>query len=126
MTTWRDIAVQQAHAARQLSDVGVVRPSISRAYYAAYSAVTYSLHRQGLRTFGARNNPDHADVPALVLHTLRSVDRATRRSLASSLRRLRMYREDADYRPARSVDAKSRLRALWEMDYALRTLGVNA
>lgn len=124
MATWRDISAQQARAAKRLVGADVVRPSISRAYYAAYSGVVHALHRQGLRRFGGRGNPDHADVPALVLHNLSSLDQGSRRIVAKSLRRLRVQREDADYRPHRVVDRGTRLRAIWEMDRALSVLGM--
>lgn len=123
MATWRDISVQQAVAAKRLSGADVARPAVSRAYYAVYSGVVHALHRQGLRRFGGRGNPDHADTPALVLHNLSSLDQASRRSLAQSLRRLRAQREDADYRPHRTVDETTRLRAIWEMDRAFSALG---
>lgn len=123
MATWRDISVQQAQAARQLRGAEVVRPSISRAYYAAYSAATHALHRQGIRRFGKHGNPDHGDVPALVLHTMRNADRSSRQALAGCLHRLRASREDADYRPQVSVGAHARFRAIWDMEYALNLLG---
>lgn len=122
MTTWRDIGIQQALAARRLSSGDVTRPSVSRAYYAAYSAATHALHRQGVRRFGAHSNPDHADLPALVQHTMRRLSPASRRSMSACLRRLRAFREDADYRPHRTVDKTVRAQALWDMGYTLSLL----
>lgn len=123
MTTWRDISNQQASAARHLAEPGFARASTSRAYYAAYSAVVHLLHAQGMTRFGDRGNPDHASVPALIVQNLAGLDATARRSIASRLRRLRMAREDADYRPHRTVDAKVRLRAVLEMNRVLELTG---
>lgn len=102
---WRFVSDEQHSAAEVLRARGLHRPSFSRAYYAAYSAVTAALHAAGHTTFGARSNPDHADVPRLITGTLRGLDHRRRRELATLVRRLRSAREDADYRPRAAVDS---------------------
>jgi uncharacterized protein (UPF0332 family) len=123
MTNWRDIAESQWRAAAELDGAGLERPSVSRAYYAAYSWIVQRLHDQGVDEFGRFNNPDHADVPRLVSGNLSKLRQRERKDLMSAIRRLRSRREDADYRPRVQVDAKVRREALRDMLTVARILG---
>ncbi len=82
------------------------RSCVSRIYYAAYQAATSVCIAHGdLSRFPPGwNNPSHEQLPDLV-QTNGDLTLSARRTSARVLRLLRNFREDADYRPGRTVDA---------------------
>jgi uncharacterized protein (UPF0332 family) len=90
-------------SAKTLAAEGRLRNSVSRAYYAAYAAVTGELTARGMSFAHGWNNPAHEQVPDLVGNNL-PLPQATRWRLRKAMRILRRAREDADYRPGVSVD----------------------
>ena len=99
------------------------RSSISRAYYAAYCAVTGVLV-PGV-TFGhGGNNPAHGDLPNLILSNLGGLPEGKRRLVRQALLRLWKQRIDADYVPSALIDRNMALNALRDANRALTELGV--
>ena len=107
MATWDDMAGDSLKASKELLDAGRWRSCASRAYYAAYSAITSSLVRGGIDVgIAGRSNPSHEQLPRLALHNL---DREchgneARRTISKRLRTLRMARQRADYGPDELID----------------------
>jgi uncharacterized protein (UPF0332 family) len=98
LSTWQELSQDCLRAAKKLLEEGLYRRSISSAYYAAYSAVTAGLLAKGVTFAHGWNNPAHDQVPELVLHNL-GLPHNTRFQLNKAIRRLRIERENADYRP---------------------------
>src|SRR4026208_974990 len=111
MATWQELSQESLASAKTLVAEGRLRNSVSRAYYAAYAAVTAELTARGMSFAHGWNNPAHEQVPDLVGNNL-PLPRATRWRLRSSMRILRRAREDADYRPGVSVDQSLALNCL--------------
>ena len=88
---------------RQRNDA---RSCVSRLYYAAYqAAASVSItHGDATRFPNGWNNPSHEQLPDLVQNN-GNLSLPARRTAARILRLLRNFREDADYRPGRTVDA---------------------
>lgn len=84
------------------------RRSVSNAYYAAYSAVAGELTRQGVTFARGWNNPAHDQLPDLVLNNM-TRSRSTRYQINKALRRLRIERENADYRPRMEINRRTAL-----------------
>lgn len=110
-------------AARAVRD-GLVRPGVSRAYYALYSHIAGRFVTQGMTRFGQFGNPPHRDVPDLVRQNLAGLDKAQRRELAQAVRRLYTRRLAADYRPQDGVEANVGRGALRDLAIGERILGV--
>jgi len=102
MATWKELGDGSLAAAKHLFSAGQYRSSVSRAYYAAYCALTSSLAQQGVAFGRGWNNPPHEQLPRLVRGNLQAPE-WQRREINHALRRLRLHREDADYRPAAEV-----------------------
>lgn len=103
MATWKEMGEDALRAAKQLHDQEHYRSSVSRSYYAAYCVLTHALEEQHV-TFGRGwNNPPHEQLPRLVRGNL-PLPEWHKREINQALRRLRLHREDADYRPAGPVD----------------------
>ena len=104
MATWKELSDDSLAAAKALLRQGCLCSCISRAYYAAYSAATSELRKaKGVRFRYGWSNPSHEQLPRLIRGKL-SLPESSRRELLRAIRRLRMAREDADYRPAVSID----------------------
>lgn len=95
-------------AAKKLAGTGHVRSSVSRSYYAAYSAVTVQLTSRGASFPRGWKNPPHEQLLSLIRHNL-PLKRQTRGRLRSLMRFLRKSREDADYRPERPLGSQTGL-----------------
>ena len=119
---WESLARDQKAAALSLREHGLHGPSIGRAYYAAYSELTSALIGQGQTSFGKKfKNPEHASLPQLAQNGLRSLGLSDRRTIASTVRRMRSRREDADYRPLINLPPRCRLKRsrIWPV-FAMR------
>jgi uncharacterized protein (UPF0332 family) len=104
VATWRELALDSRRAAQDLLEQNRIRSSISRAYYAAYCAITAVLAEQGVDFAFGGNNPPHADLPIYILHNLPRLPKDARYILAKAIRRLWKVRVDADYVPTASLD----------------------
>ena len=100
---------------------GRYRRCVSRAYYAAYCAATHEIV-QKLMTFSyGRHNPSHELMPSYIQNNL-TISRAKKDIVSPLVTLLRLYREDADYRPNTIVDqqtAQECLRAAAEVQQEL-------
>ena len=94
---WLTVSRSSRKAAQHLLEVECYRSSVSRAYYAAYAAITSALVAQGI-TFGlGGNNPGHAGLPAYILNNLTTVPLTRRFELNKAVRRLYAARVHTDY-----------------------------
>lgn len=102
METWKQLSEGSLRAAEVLFRAGEYRSCVSRAYYAAYCAATEEIVKK-LTTFpNAWNNPPHVKVPVYVQNNL-TITPATKQRIISRINILRLYRENADYRPQIAV-----------------------
>jgi uncharacterized protein (UPF0332 family) len=105
VATWRELSAEALAAARALLDRGYFRSCVTRAYYAVYAAATSELTAmKGVAFPFGWGNPSHQQLPGLIRSRLTQHSERNRRELVKAIRRLRMAREDADYRPGASVD----------------------
>ncbi len=125
MSDWRDLSIENLHAAQVLHAGGYARSAASRAYFAAYAAVTSNLTRRV--TFGAgRENPPHAILPQIVQSNAAShLGVAQRRTAARLVRKLQASRVASDYDPTTTVDRTTSLQSLREAAHLLQLLEVN-
>jgi len=123
MTTWRDISIENELAAIALLKGKHWRSCISRAYYAVYAAVAGLLKDQGLSFGGgARDNPSHSNLPALVESNLSGLNQWQRRDLKSAARQLYSHRLDADYDDRATITMSLARQAVITMSTALAIL----
>ena len=121
---WQDISRNSRKAAQRLLDLECYRSSVSRAYYAAYAAVTSELVARGLLFAQARSNPDHAGLPAYVLNNLGTLAQTTRFDINRAIRRLYALRIDADYVAEATLDRAMALSALHDLGRVFIGLGL--
>ena len=102
LETWQQLSRDSLRAAEVLLREGHYRSSVSRAYYAAYCAATHEIV-QRVTTFSyGRNNPSHGSVPSYIQNNL-TLPQAKKDTVSSLVSILRLFREDADYRPHMTV-----------------------
>jgi len=103
---WKRTALVTLDTAKSLRDRSDSRSCVNRIYYAAYQAATSVCIRHGdaVKFPQGWNNPSHEQLPDLVQNN-GDLSPPARRTVARILRLLRGFREDADYRPGRTVDA---------------------
>ena len=126
MATWHKISRDSLRTARHLletRDEAFARSSISRSYYAAYSAITGALPR-GIGFSQGRNNPSHFQVARFVKYNLFLSGMAVRRRVLGDIRFLWQARLAADYRPGQSIPRDLALHCFHRALYILRQTGV--
>ncbi len=121
---WQAISLNSRKAAQHLLEAECYRSSVSRSYYAAYSAITAALIRQGITLAYAGNNPSHLSLPALVVNNLTFLPLTVRFELNKSLRRLYAARISADYDSAADVGQTAALAMLRDLNRVLTLLGI--
>ncbi len=121
---WQAISFNSRKAAQRLLEAECYRSSVSRSYYAAYSAVTSALVRQGITLGHGGNNPGHAGLPVYVLNNLTLLPLVTRFEINKALRRLYRARAEADYVAAATVDNAAARRMLRDLNRVLQLLGI--
>jgi len=101
------------------------RSTVNRAYYASYQAATAACvaHGDGGLFPHGWNNPSHDQLPSLIRNN-GTLESETRRKIARLLRELRTFREDADYRPGRTILRAQALHCVQEATFVLEALGV--
>ena len=114
MADWREMALDCLEAAKKLSDAQLYRRSVSSSYYAAYSAITAVLVKRGVTFAHGWNNPAHDQLPDLVVNNA-GLRGEKRYLLNKAIRRLRIERENADYRPAVFVDRRTALDSIHDV-----------
>ncbi len=122
---WRAISRDSRKAAQHLLEVGCYRSSVSRSYYAAYSAITSALIRQGIALGYGGNNPGHAGLPVYVLNNLTTLSMPSRFEINKALRRLYAARIEADYQAASNAGERAALGMLRDLDRILTLLSMN-
>ena len=111
---WPDIARDSLEAAKLLHDVGHHRSAVSRAYYAAFSAVVARLP--------AGRSPPHRDMPLLIDRHLAELPVWKRKWLKSLIRGLYRLRLDADYSPPAPIATAASRDALRDGSTLMRLL----
>jgi uncharacterized protein (UPF0332 family) len=122
MTTWRDIAMENEQAAKELLRAGHYRSAVSRAYYAAFASINDCLVNAGTVRTSDRQALSHRALPAMVEGNISGLATWQRRDLKASARRLYELRLDADYRASVVVDWRVAKQSLSELGKAMRLL----
>ena len=93
-------------AAKVLLDKAFHRSAVSRAYYAAYAALTGVLEQQGADFTHGGANPSHDQLLALTAHNLDPAryGKGLRRQLKRAAAALQATRINADYNPRGTID----------------------
>jgi len=103
MSRWEEIAKDDFLSAQCLGNADHWRSCVSRAYYAAFSAVTHAL--TGKATFRWNwETPKHNRVVRLIGQHLNDLPSRRVSELKAAMRRLYNQRIDADYKSGRTVD----------------------
>lgn len=121
--TWEEAADGQRRAAVcLLSRKRNVCPRAvcSRTYYAAYALV---VARAPVGTIYPRGwqNPSHDQLPGIV-QTIGTVPKEVRGSVAAAILRLRLGRENADYRPGVTIGPGSARTAMRDCEFVFHAL----
>ena len=103
--TWLDLARESRKVASTLVRDGYFRSAIARAYYAAFSKITYELLLAGEKMPADREGPTHKKLRPMVEANLRSLEKHDRVALSRIVGRLYTLRIAADYQPSTSVSA---------------------
>jgi uncharacterized protein (UPF0332 family) len=123
MAEWCDIARDNLKAAQDLSK-DQFRSCMSRAYYAAFSAITFVLRDHRPFRFG-RETPPHREATSLVQrHLATTFSPVKLRELKAMIRRLYDERLNSDYKSGVTIDKRSALRSLQDAYAVCRVLGV--
>jgi len=104
MATWDDLSAEALRAAKAMSKMGCYRGCVNRAYYSVYCAAASRVVGKGVRFRHGWRNPAHEQLPGLISGHCSSISKANRKQLVQTLRRLRLVRTDADYRPQTTID----------------------
>ena len=115
MITWYDVASDSRKAANELVQRRY-RSCLSRAYYAAYSKVTYLLVEKGVPMPAGREGPPHPGhfptgkarhkgIRQLIVENLNQWDLPKRRALSELVGELYTLRLYSDYHPSQEIDA---------------------
>ena len=118
------MAEQSYTAAEQLRRLRNHRSCISRAYYAAFSAITSAIRKRTAEFPQGFEHPPHVQVGRFVKRHLTQFKSIERDAIRNAVDRLRFARHDADYR--RDADPKEDdvRKAMFDARYILETLGV--
>lgn len=120
MATWDDLSRDAMLAATDLLRNDHVRSSMSRAYYAAYSAVAARMAKEAATFPHGWNNPSHDQI----VRWLTFARQRLPRQAVTAVRRLRFGRETADYRPRATLTRADAVRSIRDADLVLRAMGV--
>ncbi len=124
MATWNEVSLDCLRAAGELMQSGRYRSSVSRAYYAAYSAVTAALSHAGVAFKDDHDGPSHPNARALIGNHFPKLSRKKRKLLMAAMHRLYESRLDADYRPVCFVGLETARDALANASVVAGTFGV--
>ena len=120
---WNDLAKDNQMAANEMLRAKRWRSSVSRAYYAAYSAATERLVRHRIAMPLGRTIPTHRALPNLIRYNLTRLSYPLRGQTANAIKKLYHLRLMADYMPGVVVDENEARVALGFMVQAFRCLG---
>ena len=124
MDDWDDIARDNLKAAQLLADNHHFRSCANRAYYAAFSAVSFALRSQS--PFGrGRETPAHYRLTSLIHDFFAKKLRPARlRDLKAKIRRLYNERINADYRSGLTLGESSARESRRDAHAICQELGV--
>lgn len=119
MATWEQMANDNLLAAKALQKMGHHRSAVTRAYFAAYSAVTSELALVKGVKFTFEINPSHGELASLTLNHLPLKVFAThmRRNIKRSQGLLWKARVEADYVPHATIGPSETLIAMKEASF---------
>lgn len=121
---WNDLSRDALLAARELLQHNRLRSSLSRAYYAAYSAVAQQMADHRIAFPRGWNNPSHDQLVRWLANS-RNLSLTSRRRLTRAVGLLRNSRENADYRPDVSFTRADVIRLLKEAVFILKFFEVS-
>lgn len=124
MDSWARLAADSLDAAGELYRAGRFRSSVSRSYFAGFSAVTHNLVMRGANFAPGREAPSHTSLREMVEANLGGLSRSRRHRLRSMLNESYAWRIDADYRPAVTVDRMLARNAMINASQVLGMLGI--
>jgi len=120
---WHEMSYSSLQAAKTLRNRGLWRSSVSRSYYAAYTAVAGAVARRGLVFAGGRINPTHSQLAKLIDNES-EISQSTRRRIKQNVRMLWKARVDADYSPVAQIGRTEAISYLRAATSVLKDLGV--
>ena len=120
---WSDMGRQAWKAAVDLGKLRNRRSCVSRAYYAAFSAVTAEIRKITTDFPKGFEHPPHPQLGKAVKKHLTHFSKHDRDELRDALSRLYSARLDADYRHEAEPDADSTRNALRDARYVLQSMG---
>ena len=127
MADWSDLARDSLQAANEWLSTSRYRSCVSRAYYAAYAAVTSELTCvKGIAEtfYYESNNPSHSQVIGLLDQLKqRGYSDPQIRHLKQAVRVLRRRREEAVYAPHYALDRNAARLCRRQADYVVTMLG---
>ena len=120
---WWNMAQESLVAAQSLEQLGLARPSTSRAYYAAYQAATALLLYARQMPPAGREAWSHEATPQAVSRLLpKIVPIAAQEDLESRLNRLYNMRLTADYRSEETVTLSDTRASVRSAAFVVRTI----
>jgi uncharacterized protein (UPF0332 family) len=119
--TWDEIGRENLVAAKSLSQDARWRSAVSRAYYAAYSAITSALEGNAAFPEG-RFGPSHDKLPKLVMANAIGLRFFERAKVVKAARRLYRQRIAADYEPPARVELEEARIAVLDATFILRSI----
>lgn len=125
MATWKELAADNLSAAKELRASSHFRSVVSRAYYAAYSALTAGLDAKYRSQFKhGDNNPTHAQLLKLVARNLmpKVLTTSECRTIKTYLYQLWAMRVRADYDPNASIGRDEAINAITLAASVLRSM----
>jgi uncharacterized protein (UPF0332 family) len=121
---WKKISGDKLRSAEKLRDSGYLRSALSRAYYAAYSAVTMHLVADNyVPPSSDRERPGHAESQSLVLR-LPSLSKNDAKDVREKVSRLYKFRLEADYRAKVQISRRQADQAIMICRSVLGKLGM--
>jgi hypothetical protein len=122
MNVWINIAEVHLQAAKSLLDQRHFRGSANRAYYAAYSALTYEFRDRRHEFAHDQNNPSHGQILTLTTFNLDTQRHppVTRRRIKQALSMLQSSRIIADYLPGQMIDRSLAVQLVRQSAYVLQ------
>lgn len=123
MAEWRDLARTSRSAARELQRKHLYRSATSRAYYAAFSALTSEIRKHTHDFPKGRTHPPHQGLSAYIKRHLVALPKQRRDELRDAVKRLYKARCDADYVPASVLDETKLRDAMRDMGTVFFELG---
>jgi len=122
---WKTIAEENLMAAQLLGDSSFYRSCASRAYYAAFSAVSFALRARAPFAGGRETPPHHRLVSLIEQQLQQSVPVHRVRLIKSLLRRLFTNRINSDYKSGFAIDQNVARESRADARAVCRFLGAN-